>query len=205
MSSTGYWIVGAAPSHEIEVQRQAMQVASFEPLPESAGLGWWAVMDRVDLLAPAPGYTEPGPSEAARRFAHTLEAQRPDPEARDALLHAFEGVPQASIWHVGVRKGDPVAALYYGLGYSDAQLLPGRFGCFLLSPEAVRACLAKLEHLPEQPAVGREQFAERAAAWLEAVSDEPDLDPSALLEGPLRILRHARELRLGAIGFMQWY
>jgi hypothetical protein len=205
MSSTGYWIVGAAPTHQIETLRQAMPAASFQPLPESTDLDWWTVMDRADLLAHAPGYTEPSPSGAAWRFAQTLEAQRPDPEARDTLLHAFETIPQSSIWHVGIRKGDPVAAVYYGLGYRDASLLPGRHGCFLLDPHELRTALSRLEHLPSQPAIGHRAFLERTAAWLSVLCDEPELDATMLLEGPMGILRHAHDQNLGAIGLMQWF
>lgn len=206
MSSTGYWLVGAARPEIVEHLQRTLPTALFEPLPEGTDLDWWRAMDRAHLLAPPePGYTFPGLSRLACRFAENLEAQRPDPDARDVCMNAFEQIPPAGIYHVGVRKGDPVAAVYYGLGYRDARLLPGRFGCFLLTPGGVDAALAGIEHLPDQPDIGRAAFEERTAAWLSAAGDEPGLDPSALLEGPLRILRQAREQRLGAIGFMQWY
>jgi hypothetical protein len=205
MSSTGYWIVGAVAPQHVEHLRQATTTASFKPLPAGADRDWWTAMDRAELLAPQPGYTDPGPSETAWRFAQTLEAERPDPEVRDALLQAFEEIPRTSIWHIGVRKGDPVAAVYYGLGYRDASLLPGRFGCFLLDPDEVRTALSGLEHLPTEPAIGHRGVMERAAAWLAAVSDEPELDATTLLEGPIGILRHARDQNLGAIGLMQWF
>lgn len=205
MSSTGYWIVAAAAPQLVERLRLATPAASFRPLPADADLDWWTAMDRADLLAPQPGYTEPGPSEAAWRFAQTLEAERPDPKVRDGLMQAFEEIPRTSIWHVGVRKGDPVAAVYYGLGYRDASLLPGRFGCFLLDPDEVRAADSVLGHLPTEPAAGHRAFVQRATAWLTAVSDEPELDAATLLEGPISILRLAREQDLGAIGLMQWF
>jgi len=206
VSSTGYWLVGAAREEAVDHLRQRLPAAQFEPLPDDADLDWWQAMDEADLIAPpAPGYSLPGLSPAAWRFAETLEARRPDPEARDACMSAFEQLPPSAIYHVGIRKGDPVAAVYYGLGYRDARLLPGRGGCFLLNPRGVASALSRLEHLPGQPSIGREAFADRSAAWLSVGSDEPDRDPAALLEGPMRILWHAREQRLGAIGFMQWY
>jgi hypothetical protein len=36
-------------------------------------------------------------------------------------LHALEDTPKSEFFHVGVRRGDPVAAVYYGLGYDDAR------------------------------------------------------------------------------------
>lgn len=206
MSSTGYWLVGAARPELVDHLRGTLPTALFEPPPDDADLGWWQVMDQADLLAPpGPGHTFPGLSRPAWRFAENLEAQRPDPDSRDACMSAFEQIPRAAIYHVGVRKGDPVAAVYYGLGYRDARLLPGRFGCFLLTPSDLRTALAALEHLPDQPAFGSAALGQRTAAWLAATGDEPGLNPSELLEGPLRILRQAREQHLGAIGFMQWY
>jgi hypothetical protein len=206
MSSTGYWFIGTAVPDTVERLRATLPVADFEPLPADSEQDWWRAMDDCELLAPLkPGYTYPGPSDAAYRFAETLESRRPDPDVRDACLYALEDTPKSEFFHVGVRKGDPVAALHYGLGYGDAYRLPGRFGCFLLAPDAVRTSLTRLEHLPEQPAVGRERFAERTAAWLEAVSDEPGLDPLTLLDGPLKVLRQAGEQHIGAIAFMQWF
>ena len=206
MSSTGYWFIGTAAPGTVERLRTTLPLADFESLPAYAAHDWWQAMDDCDLLAPLQsGYTYPGPSDAAWRFAERLEYQRPDPDVRDACLRALEDTPKSEFFQVGVRKGDPVAAVYYGLGYNDAYRLPGRFGCFLLNPDAVRTRLTRLDHLPEQPAVGRERFAERTGAWLAAVSDEPDLDPLTLLDGPLRVLRQADERGSGAIAFMQWF
>lgn len=201
MSSTGYWFVGTAAPETIARLRKDLPAASFAPLPEDADVTWWRTMDQATLLAPPdPRYTYPGPSEAARRFVETLDELRPDPESRYACLRALEETPPAEIFHLGIRKGDPVAALFYGLGFADAARLPGRFGCFLLKPDDVRTSLAAIDGLPGQPS-----FAARTSAWLSAVSDEPDLDPHTLLDGPLRVLRLARERQVGAIGFMEWY
>lgn len=104
-----------------------------------------------------------------------------------------------------MRKGDPIAALYYGLGYADARLLPGRFGCFLLDPAEVRAALADLDHLPLAPRVSLDTYTARTRAWLFALCDDPDLDPLTLLDGPLRALRSAAASGQGAVGVMQWF
>jgi hypothetical protein len=93
-------------------------------------------------------------------------------------------------------------ALHYGLGYADASLLPGRFGCFLLDPAGVRASLAVLEHLPATPCIGLEKYTKRVDAWLAVFGDEPGFDARMLLEGPMRVLRAAAP-NAGAIGFTQ--
>ena len=161
---------------------------------------------QATLFAPPdPRYSCPGPSDAARRFVENLDTLRPDSGSRCTCMRALNEIPEDEIFHVGIRKGDPVAALYYGLGYADAARLPGRFGCFLLTAEDVRSSLAAIDHLSERSDLGRDEFAARTTAWLSAVSDEPELDPYTLLDGPLRVLRLAREQGVGALGFMEWY
>lgn len=207
MSSTGYWIIAAAPPDTVHRLRKDLPAHAFDPPSHDADVSWWQAMDQADLVdsAPKPGYTAPGPSDAAFRFADTLITDRPDDDALDTCLASLTHAPQDEIFHVGVRKGDPVAALYYGLGFADARLLPGRFGCFLLEPHAIDATLTTIGHLPHRPHVSRKVFKTRVAAWLAAVSDDADLDPFTLLDGPLRVLRRAQELRVGAIGLMQWF
>jgi hypothetical protein len=61
-------------------------------------------------------------------------------------MDAFDSASTPEIFHVGIRRGgDPVAALCYGLGFSAARRLPGRFGCFLLDATAVRSSMNELE------------------------------------------------------------
>ena len=206
MSATGYLFVGTAEPEVVDRLRRTVPDTTFAPLAEDADLAWWRTMDDAALLAPPdPRYTCPGPSEPAIRFVETLDALRPDPAVLDTCLTALAETPESEFFHVGVRKGDPVAALYYGLGFADARRLPGRLGCFLLDADQVRSSLARIEHLPECPLIGREKSKARTAAWLSAVSDEPGLDPDVLLDEPLRILRLAHERSVGAIGLMQWY
>lgn len=206
MSSTGYWFVGTAAPETVDLLRTTVPATDFASVPDGADLTWWQSMDQATVLAPADlRYTFPSPSDAAQRFIDTLDALRPDPTALDTCLRALSETSKQELFHVAVRKGDPVAALYYGLGFDDARLLPGRFGCFLLTADDVDSSLTALEHLPERPHIGRGRFATRATEWNAAAADEPALDPYTLLDEPLRILRLARRQRVGVIGLMQWF
>jgi hypothetical protein len=163
-------------------------------------------MDDAALAEPADfGHGSHCPTGATLRFAKAIEAHRPDPEFRDGHFDAFASASDPESFHIGVRKGDPVAALYYGLGFGASRRLPGRFGCFLLDAAEVRSALPELEVLLDRSGPQRQAFSVRCAAWLSVMADNPDLDPLVLLDGPLRVLRHANERGLGTIGVMQWF
>jgi hypothetical protein len=46
---------------------------------------------------------------------------------------------------------------------------------------------------------------ERIHRWMTGVGDDPDHDAEELLEGPLRVLRHAASTGQGAAGLVRWY
>jgi hypothetical protein len=105
----------------------------------------------------------------------------------------MHGTVADDIFMVGTRKGDPVAALFYGHTFSAARRLPGRAGCFLLDEAEARATLAVVGPLLEQPTGGRAAFSARVEAWREAMTDAPELKPLDLLDEPLRVLRRAAD------------
>jgi hypothetical protein len=206
VSMTGHWIVGPAEPGIVEALRSTVPTSAYSPLPDDAELTWWSAMDDAALAEPAErGYGNRCPTHSTVHFAEAIEAHRPDPEFRDGCVNAFASASDPEIFHVGVRKGDPVAALCYGLGFSAARRLPGRFGCFLLGATEVPSALHELATLVERPGPERQALSERCAAWLSVMADEPDLDPLILLNGPLSALRHASARGLGTIGVMQWY
>lgn len=162
-------------------------------------------MDDVDVVEPAHlGHGTAVPTDPAVLFQEELLGLRPDPDVLDACITAIGEVGEADRFVVAVRKGDPVAALFYGLGSATTMSLPGRAGCFLVHAHA-QADLLKLAHLLDLSAHDRARFASRASQWLEAMGDQPDFDPLALLDGPLRLLHRARETRTGLVAAMQWY
>lgn len=206
MSVTGHWIVGTAEPGTVEELRSTLPASAYSPLTGDMDLAWWSSMDDAALAEPTErGYGSRCPTDATLRFAEAFEEQRPDQEFRDLCVDAFTAAGDPEIFHVGVRKDDPVSALYYGLGFAAARRLPGRFGCFLLDANEVRSTLHEFGVLIERPERERHDFGVRCAAWLSVMADEPDLDPMILLNGPLDVLRHASTRGLGAIGVMQWY
>ena len=122
----------------------------------------------------------------------------------DACIAAIGEVTEADRFVVAVRKGDPVAALFYGLGSAASRRLPGRGGCFIIRAHA-QPDLVELTQILDISAHERARFAGRASRWLEAMGDQPDLDPLELLDGPLRLAQRAQEGRTGLVAVMQWY
>jgi hypothetical protein len=205
VSSTGYWIVGALGQDALDALLVRVGPAVSVPPPGSRDSGWWCAIDELDVAEPArPGHRAFQPTDAAVRFQEDLLGLRPDPDVLDACIAVIGEAAEMDRFVVAVRKGDPVAALYYGLGSAAAQRMPGRAGCFLLDAHA-QAELAELAQLLDVPVRERARFADRVSRWLEAMGDQPDLDPLMLLEGPLRLARRAREARMGLLAVMQWH
>ena len=204
MSQTGYWIIGALGQDALDALLERVGASAFEPMP-SGLVGRWHAMDEVDVVGPAhPGHGTACPTDPAVLFQEELLSLRPDPDVLDACIAAVGEVGEEDRFVVAVRKGDPVAALFYGLGSAAALSLPGRAGCFLVHADA-QADLLEIERLLDVSAHDRARFAGRVSQWLETMGDQPDLDPIELLDGPLRLVHRAREARTGLVAVMQWY
>lgn len=105
-----------------------------------------------------------------------------------------------------IRKGDPVAAFFYGLGFAASSMLPGRSGCFLLTAAEVAACSPAVEAALTLDAPGRARVLDRISAWFAAVGDAgSSFEAEELIGGPRRILQRASEQGQGALGIMCWY
>jgi hypothetical protein len=205
VSQTGYWIIGVLGQNALDALLASVDASPFGSLPEGLDLGWWHAMDDFDVVEPAHlGHGTACPTDPAVLFQEELSGLRPDPDALDVCIAAIAEVAEENRFIVAVRKGDPVAGLCYGLGSVAAHGLPGRGGCFIL-PAHAEADLEKLTLLLDVSAEARTRFAGRAARWLEAMGDQSDLDPLKLLDGPLRLVRRAREAGLGLVGVTQWY
>lgn len=111
----------------------------------------------------------------------------------------------AGLFLAAARKGDPTAALGYALGPERMSRLPGRWGDFLLRAAEVRSALPAAEaalHLSEKQ---RSTVTDRIRDWMTGMADAPGHDADELVDGPLRVLRHAARQGLGAIGLTRRY
>lgn len=193
--------MGALGQDALDALVKRVGAAVFEPPPGDLDVGWWKAMDDVDVAEHDAAHR---PTEPAVRFQQELLGLRPDPDALEVCVKAIGEVAEADRFVVSVRKGDPVAAAFYGLGSTAAQRVPGRGGCFLLHTHA-QGDLAELTRLLDVSAHERAIFTGRVSRWLTAMGDQPDLDPLDLLDGPLHLVEHARETKTGLVSVMQWY
>ena len=58
---------------------------------------------------------------------------------------------------------------------------------------------------PSRPLYDLPLAVERIHAWMTGLGDDPDHDVDELLDGPLRVLRHAARTGQGAAGHVRWY
>ncbi|MGY5049740.1 hypothetical protein ACWDE0_29635 [Streptomyces sp. 900105755] len=126
-------------------------------------------------------------------------------ELRDAVMARFPPDAGEGLFVATARKADPFSALAYALGPDAALRLPGRFGDFLLDAGQVRARLPAVEEALVLTGTPRRDAIERIHAWMTGVGDDPDHDADELLDGPLRVLRHAASTGCGAAGQVRWY
>lgn len=202
MSVHGFWIVAAVPSAAVSQLRAGI---SGEPL-EPEDLSWWQAMDSEALAEPeSRGYGRHCPTDAVLRFSEMIDARRPDFDV-DACMDLLVDVPEQDRFVASIRKGDPVAALYYGLGFEAALAMPGRSGCFLLTAEQVLDAARATDTILAMYPARRASVAARISAWLQATGDAPDdFDIEDLIDGPGRILKRASRSSQGALGLVQWY
>lgn len=205
MSVTGYWIVGAIIPAAVERLRGLFP----PPPPETAeDLASWQALDEATIAEPELACNRPYlPTDAVLRFLEMTGARVPEADADiDTCIKAVAEVEDEDCFVVSIRKGDPVAALFYGLGFAAARTLPGRFGCFLLTADEVVAVLPAARAILTMDAPRRAQVLARIYAWLEVAGDVSiGFDAGDLLDGVPRILLRAAELGRGAVGVVQWY
>ncbi|MFC8715879.1 hypothetical protein [Kitasatospora sp. NPDC057198] len=154
---------------------------------------------------------------AGVRFADFVRAASQEHPATEAMRDASPALladhPFAASRTVEARGAGPVAALHYALGAAAAALLPGWFGDFLLTADEVRAALPDAARALDLDGERRDRVLDRITAWTTCAGDDPDDpdDPDAryaaageLLDGPLRVLRHAADTGMGAFACTYW-
>lgn len=202
MSVTGFWIVAAVPSPAVSQLRAGIPGEPQEP----EDLSWWQVMDTTALAEPESRGCGPHcPTDAVLRFCEMIDARRPDFDV-DACTDLLTHIPAQDRFVASIRKGDPVAALYYGLGFEAAVAMPGRSGCFLLTAEEVPDTARATDTILAMDPVQRASVATRINAWLQVTGDAPnDFDVEGLIDGPGQVLSRANQSAQGALGIVQWY
>jgi len=215
LSVTGVWVIGAVPDEKVrDLLRDAVQNASPTRVSVrhdvSGELAWWQGRAREPMFRVST--TSPGTWDAdedAFRLSAFFDACRDESEdaeaLRDAVMDLFPPHAEEGLFAAVARKAGPFSALAYALGPDAVLRLPGWFGDFLLDAEQVRVQLPAAEEALGLEGARRGDAVERIHAWMTGLGDDPDHDADQLLDGPLRVLRHAARTGQGAAGHVRWY
>ncbi len=223
MSATGVWIVGVVPDGRIAdllltAARSAPSTATAAgPAPSpptrvdmATELNWWRSKPTESLFHPsaaAPGSWSA--DDDAYRLSAFLDNCRdgsdPVEALRDAVMDEFPPTTGEDLFAAVARKAGPFSALAYALGPDATLQLPGWFGDFLLDADEVRTHLPAATEALTLTGATRQRAVERIHAWMTGLGDDPDHDAEELLDGPLRVLRHAARTGRGAAAQVRWY
>jgi hypothetical protein len=185
--------------------------AAGSPPGFGEALAWWSGGgDREPFFEVAPdGSGVARPTAAAVRFAELVHTAHDVGDAaqalQDAAMDLMPRAEDAGVFVAAARKASPVAALFHGLGAQDSALLPGWFGDFLPTGDEVAAVLPRAARALGVSGTRRDEILSRVSAWTRAMGDAPVFDAAELLDGPLRVLRHAADRGLAATAFSRWY
>lgn len=98
-----------------------------------------------------------------------------------------------------VRKDNPVAALFHGLGPQRARVLPGWAADTVLTAAEVRAHVESVEAVLALSGAERKQALGRIDDW------PGDKEPTDILDHPLRVWRQAAAAGLGLLSSRVWF
>ncbi len=201
MSVTGYWLVTALADDAIRALGPHFMDDLSEP--DAAEMAWWrgsggdfAVQERHEHW--------PVRTAEAERFGDLVLCACGD-ELWEAWTEVAGSVTDEHTYVASARKGDPTAALCYGLGPAATDLLPGRFGDFLLVSEEVERAAARVEQALAICGARREYVVERIGVWMAGMADVDAFDAGDLLDGPLRLFRRAAAEGLGLVSLTMWF
>lgn len=210
------WVIGTVSDERVaEVLRAAVE-SSPPPRRQDANgdvsgaLGWWR--DRANASMFSESSTHPGcwvAEDDAYRLNDFLDGCGADSEQvealRDAVMELFPPEGDEGLFVATARKAGPFSALAYALGPDATLQLPGWFGDFLLDSGEVGPRLLEAEEVLAVTGSRRRDVVERIQAWMTGLGDAPDHDAEELLDGPLRVLRHAARTGQGVAGHVRWY
>ncbi|GAB2520863.1 hypothetical protein [Nocardia heshunensis] len=201
MGATGFWFVTALPDDAVRALGAHVGDEGWEP--DVSGMEWWRASGG-DFAVEAGGRGTVCTAEA-ERFGNLVLSECGD-ELWEAWNDLAATVPAELRYVASARKGDPTAALCYGLGPAATDLLPGRFGEFLLLAAEVARAAPDIERALALDGARRDRVIDRIGAWMAGMSDAGnDFDAADLLDGPLHLVRRAAAEGLGLVSLTIWF
>lgn len=206
MGMSSFWAVGALGDEDVAELAPRAVPAIEATAARALAVGAWKRWERdaargggaVPVWRP-DGYTT---EEALHLYGMV------DDSAFDALdgcreLHVMEWWDRfddsVDPYVTSVRKGNPVAALFHGLGPVRAAALPGWAGDAVFTSAEVRRLLPAVEGAQALTGAERARVVARIGDWLY------DEEPEELLDGPLRVWRDAAGAGTGLLASRIWF
>ncbi|MFE2543490.1 hypothetical protein [Actinacidiphila glaucinigra] len=211
MSVMGVWVVGVVADHPIEEARRRFPDAAGAhgawPASSADESHWREYLEPTELIDGRP--ERPPRVDDIVRFADAVYGVRNDEtdvdEFQDYLLQAVPQQEGENLFCSAVPRGDGAAALMWALGRDTTLRFPGCCGQFLFDAAQVRDALPAAEKALVLQTPRRAHVASRIRLWLDEMADDPNCNIDELIDGPLRVLRHAARTGAGAVGLTLWY
>ncbi|MGW1052172.1 hypothetical protein [Streptomyces sp. NPDC002521] len=206
MGMSSWWAVGALSDEQVaEIASVAGPMIKEMGEHESARDAWsrWekdvARGGGAVPVARPDGYT----TDAALQLYDMVNASAFDALDDACELHVMEWWERfdedVEPFIVSVRKDNPVAALFHGLGPQRARILPGWAGDAVLTAAEVRGHLEAVESVLALSGAEREQVLGRIDDW------PGDKKAAEFLDQPLRVWRQAAAAGLGLMSSRIWF
>ncbi|MEU5610040.1 hypothetical protein AB0H03_15105 [Streptomyces sparsogenes] len=206
MGMSGLWLVGALGEADVAELAPLVSPAIEATAARSAAVGcWWRwERDAARGGGAVPVWREDGyTTEEALHLYNMVDDSAFDAMDTTGKLHVMNWWDRIDGDTVqpfveSVRKANPVAALFHGLGPERAEKLPGWAGDAVVTAGEVRRLLPAVEAALALSGAERERALARIDDW------PGDKDAAALLDGPLRVWRETAEAGLGLLASRVW-
>lgn len=208
MGMSGCWLVGALGEADVAELAPLAVPAIEATAARAAAVGTWARWERDAERGggAVPVWREDGVynTEAALHLYSLVDDSAFDAMDGSGKLHIMEWWDRIDTDAVepfveSVRKDNPVAALFHGLGPERAGKLPGWAGDAVLAADEVRRRLPAAEAALAVSGAERERALARIDDWA------GEKEAEALLDGPLRVWRGAAEAGTGLLASRVWF
>ncbi|GHE06334.1 hypothetical protein [Streptomyces alanosinicus] len=206
MGLSSWWAVGALSDEEVAelapVAGPVIREMGESTSARDAWSRWERDAARGDGAVPVwrpDGYN----TEEALHLYDMVNASAFDALDGSCALHImewwerFDEDVEPSI--TSVRKDNPVAALFHGLGPRRARVLPGWAGDAVLTAAEVRHHLEAVESVLALSGAERKLVLRRIEDW------PGDKEPVGILDHPLRVWRQAAAAGLGLLSCRIWF
>ncbi|MDX3230088.1 hypothetical protein [Streptomyces sp. ME19-01-6] len=207
MGMSSIWLVGALGDAEVAELAPLAVPAIEATAARSSAVGAWSRWERDAARGggAVPVWREDGYNTEEALHLYTMVNDSAfdamDTSGKLHVMNWWDRIDSDAVqpFVESVRKDNPVASLFHGLGPERAGMLPGWAGDAVFSAEEVRRRLPAAEAALAVSGAERERAVARIDDW------PGEKEAEALLDGPLRVWRETAEAGLGLLASRIWH